>query len=64
MYNALTLQKVLHLGDIALASKRAKFDRKWPMFELKFYSDLPLDGPVVSGAVVAEAVVTGPVMIS
>ena len=50
-------------------SKRAIFDRKWPMFDLKFSSEVPVGGAVVSdavvaGAFVAGAVVAGPVMIS
>ena len=40
------------------------FDRKWPLFELKFSSDVPVSGAVVAGAVVAGAVLAGPVMIS
>ena len=50
-------------------SKQAIFDRNWPMFDLKFSSEIPVGGAVVSGAVVAGAfvagaVVAGPVIIS
>ena len=52
-----------------LGSKRTIFDQKWPIFELKFSSDVPVGGAVVIGAIVAGAVaagvvVAGPVMIS